>query len=159
MVIYWMYDIGGANQGRTKALCDTFADLCGCEVVLVDVYLGDGTDWQDIPTFLKSYNMQNCLPRYMKVMEAEKRKIAAIGTCWGTLATMTIFAESKGLDFLCGIQYHPSTKACGMEGVDEWELTAKVTVPQLILAAENDVDEYKPGGASILSLEKTAPGS
>merc|ERR1739848_637254 len=95
----------------------------------------------------------------MKVLGGEKRKIAAIGTCWGTLATMTIFGESKGLDFLCGIQYHPSTKACAMEGNDEWELTAKVTAPQLILAAENDVKEYKPGGSTILSLEKTAPGS
>ena len=72
VVIYWSYDIGGFSapssissfrlfldpylmshisggftQGRTKAMCDTFAQLNKCEVILADVYLGDETTWQD----------------------------------------------------------------------------------------------------------------
>lgn len=50
------------------------------------------------------------------------------------------------------MQYHPSTKACGMEGLDEWELTRKVSVPMLIMAAENDVDAYKPGNEALPAL-------
>merc|ERR1711907_303749 len=72
---------------------------------------------------------------------------------------MALYANHNHESFICGVQYHPSTRAAGMEGLDEWDITAKVTVPQLIFAAENDVDEYKPGGKTIESLATTAPGS
>jgi len=159
-VIFWLYDIGGFTQGRTKAMCDTFAELCGCEVILPDVYLGDETDWKDIEGFLKRFPTTLVDPRYLKALQlAGDRKIAFIGTCWGTLPIMSLCANAHQENFLCGVQYHPSTRAIGYEGGDEWELTGKVTVPQLIFAAENDVDAYKPGGQTITSLEKTAAGS
>merc|ERR550525_1227006 len=159
IVVYWMYDIGGANQGRTKALCDTFADCCVCEVVLCDVYLGDATDWKDIPGFLQKYATVNCEPRYMKLIDGEKRKMVFIGTCWGTLLMHSIYANFPGLPYCCGIQYHPSTRAAGYEGKDEFELAAKCKVPQMVLPAEDDEEQYQPGGKTIQILETGAPVS
>jgi len=160
VVIYWSYDIGGFTQGRTKAMCDTYAEICKCEVILPDVYLGEETDWKDIPAFLKQFPTTLVCPRYLHALElAAGRKIAFVGTCWGTLPIMALCADSMQDAFLCGVQFHPSTRACGYEGRDEWEMTSKVTVPQFIMAAENDVKEYWPEGKTIQSLEKTAPGS
>jgi len=160
VVIYWGYDIGGFTQGRTKAMADTFAELNECEVIMADVYLGDETDWEDIDGFLKKYPTTIVNPRYLKALElAGSRKIIFVGTCWGTLPFMTLCADSYNENYLCGVQYHPSTRACGYEGRDEWELTAKVTVPQFVMAAENDVAEYKPGGKTIEILTQSAPGS
>lgn len=105
LVIVWFYDIGGANQGRTKAMCDTFANVCGCEVLLPDVYLGDATDWSDIPAFLKKFPTTVANPRYVKALELAQqggRKIAMIGTCWGTLPMMSLCADLKMDAFLCG---------------------------------------------------------
>jgi len=159
-VLFWAYDIGGLDQGRTKSMCDTFAELCGCEVILPDVYLGDSTDWVDIDGFLKRYPTGVVNPRYLKVFEmAGTRRIGLIGTCWGTLPWMSICADHHRDDFVCCVQYHPSTRACGYEGLDEWELSSKVKVPQFIMAAENDVKEYWPGGKAIQVLEVSAPGS
>jgi len=157
--VYFFYDIGGANQGRTKALCDTFADALCCEVILPDVYLGDATDWKDIDGFLMKYNTQNCDPRYLALIKDEKRKMVFVGTCWGTLPMTSIYAEYPSLPFLCGIQFHPSTRAAGYEGKDEFEMTGKVKAPQMILAAADDVEQYLPGGKTIALLEANAPGS
>merc|ERR1712194_526113 len=95
----------------------------------------------------------------MAALKGETRKIVGVGTCWGTLPMTSIFGNSTDLQFLAGIQFHPSTRAAGYEGKDEFELTGKVKAPQMILAAADDVEQYLPAGKTIELLNASAPGS
>lgn len=162
-VVYWCHDIGGFSQGRTKAMCDTFSQILDCEVVLIDAFLGDSTDWTDIEGFLKKYPSTKGVPRYLAAMKGDKRKISMIGTCWGTMPIMWLCQkeemEKHQLNIVAGIQYHPSTRIFSNEGLDEFEITAKCIVPQMIYPAANDIEEYQPGGKVITILDKAAPGS
>jgi len=160
--IYFNYDIFGLDGGRTKAMADTLADVCDCECIIIDVYLGDAalSDGSNIMDFVPKYSSSVVLPRYLHILKKETRHICFVGTCWGAYASTFLTAKHICPTAFASVWWHPSTRAAGFYGQDEMEITSKIVVPTSILAAEvDDPEQYHPGGASIISLEKTAPGS
>jgi len=162
-VVYWCHDIGGFEGGRTQAMCDTFAQVLDCEVIMADAFLGDCTDWIDIEGYLKKYPSTLAIPRYLQLLKGETRKVTMIGTCWGTMPIMMLSQKEEmakhKIDIRGGVQFHPSTRIVINEGIDEFELTKKCVVPQMLYPAANEIDRYMPGGEIIQILNEVAPGS
>lgn len=160
-VIYLNYDVFGLVGGRTKAMADTLAELCQCECIIVDIFLGDKIlDLSEAPQFIPKYGSSVVLPRFQAVLKDEKRKVAMVGVCYGAYCNAILTAKDVVPTAFCSVWWHPSVRVAPMFNEVEAEITEKIVVPTSILAAEvNDPEQYHPGGASILSLEKTAPGS
>mmetsp|Transcript_7458 Transcript_7458/g.12637 ORF Transcript_7458/g.12637 Transcript_7458/m.12637 type:complete len:266 (+) Transcript_7458:101-898(+) len=165
IVLYYMYDVWGMKGTRARAMADTLSKVCNCEVVLPDLFLGDGCpSFEEMPAFVQracSWNLAK--PRCEALLKDEQRPVAFLGTCWGAYVGAWLTDGTACPTAFCQVWWHPSVDAGNMDPamkLTEAELVAKISVPTQVLAAElHDPQSLWPGGAVIESLTKTAPGS
>jgi len=148
--IVWNYDIFGFDTGRTRQLCDYFANQ-GYMVVLPDYYRGElfvpGNP--GIFDFLKRVSnwtsIQNDWSRVKEFMlEKGANTFGTIGTCWGSYPVVRL---STLPDFKAGVSMHPSHSPI-MAKLDENEsdILKEVKSPQLMMPSKTDSANVKTGG-------------
>jgi len=148
--IIWNYDIFGFDAGRSRELCDYFADQ-GYFVIMPDYFRGTwiappapGTreflvnqsnitklmsDWEKVKAYAESHGAEH---------------FGAIGTCWGSYPTVHF---STLPDFKAGVSMHPShSPIMTTLGEDEEQLYQKITAKQLFMPSRTDSPNVKPGG-------------
>lgn len=145
-------DIFGFRGGRTRQMCDQFADA-GFFVVLPDFLRGDkwksDTDFTGFADWVKLHPWERLTEDFNKrvfpYLESKGIKhIGVFGCCWGCMAVLHICATGK---INAGVNFHPTLHLCELTPE---QMTEAVTCPQLILPASNDPETMKEGG----SLEK-----
>jgi len=148
--IIWGYDIFGFSAGRTRQLCDYFADQ-GYLVILPDYYRGSfHIPW--LPggkEFLEqNSNWTSLSSDFDLVKEFAETKGAetygAIGTCWGTYPTIRL---STLPEFKAGVSMHPShSPVMNILGENEEEIYKQIKAPQLFMPSGSDSANVKLGG-------------
>lgn len=147
-------DIFGLDSGRIKADADALGKL-GYAVVVVDVADGDYlqetdelTDWFHKHTFAEHLgpHIQDAI-HYLKTDVGAERLIS-YGMCWGAWVGAKQTAQTDPV-VLGHVSFHPSWHVenilNGDGAVDK--LAEQVKVPQLLMAAGDDVDFVKPNGS------------
>jgi dienelactone hydrolase len=148
--IIWNYDIFGFSAGRTRQLCDYFADQ-GYFVVLPDDYRGTfQIPW--LPggqEFVKRESNWTALQSdWLLVKEFAESNGAvtfgAIGTCWGTYPTVRL---SSLPEFKAAVSMHPShSPVMKLLEEDEKEIYQQMKSPQLFMPSGSDDANVKLGG-------------
>jgi len=155
--IVWNYDIMGFDAGRTRQLCDYFADQ-GYMVVLPDYFRGEEAPAFTDPavfTFLaKVSNWTSLQSDWGKVKEFMEEKgvnsFGAIGTCWGSYPTIRL---STLPEFKAGVSMHPShSTIMPAVGDNEGDIYGQVKSPQLIMPSRTDSENVKVGGLAEQTL-------
>jgi len=157
--IVWNYDIFGFDSGRTRQLCDYFADQ-GYFVVLPDYYRGTFHDPRNPggKEFLeRESNWDKLYSDWEKVKEYADgqgcTKYGTIGTCWGTYPVVKL---STLEEFSAGVSMHPShPPVMNILGESEEDLYKEILSPQLFMPSRSDSSSVKIGGLaeSILGEE------
>jgi len=152
--ILWNFDIFGFNGGRTKMLCDIFAEQ-GFLVILADYYrdgvhLDPRNPTEPIAHFLKRHTDWKKLMVDFEdiVLPFARAKGAAtfgsIGTCWGSYM---VVRQSSYPSVRAGVSMHPShTPISEVVGEEETQLLKSIQCPQLFMPAGNDHMNVKAGG-------------
>jgi len=156
-----IHDLLGVDSGRTKEICDQFADA-GYLIVMPDFFEGDGGTEKDFLEgffLFKTYSIMKRLWKvpFKKVQEHLNKsiypfleskgvkKIGTMGFCWGGFIVFNICADER---VGAGVGFHP---VYDKFFVSVQKLTEAVKCPQLICPAENDSNEMKEGQ----KIEKT----
>jgi len=148
--IIWGYGIFGFSAGRTRQLCDYFAEQ-GFLVILPDYYRGTfQIPWlPGAKEFLKKQsNWTSIKSDFDLVKEFAESKGAqtygAIGTCWGTYPTIRL---STLPEFKAGVSMHPShSPVMTILEENEEEIYKQITAPQLFMPSGSDSPNVKLGG-------------
>lgn len=151
--IIWNYDIFGFDSGRTRQLCDYFAQQ-GYFVILPDYYRGalfvPGSP--GIGDFLSQVsNWTSLRSDWDKVKQFALSKGAetfgTIGTCWGSYPVIRL---STLPDFKAGVSMHPSHSPIMSKYLNENEadILTQVKCPQLLMPSRTDSPNVKPDGLS-----------
>lgn len=149
-------DIFGPDSGRTKHDAENLSKL-GYAVVVVDVADGDYLNMErlgEVLDWLKAHpydgyisSRVNDAIAYLH-QEVGVETISSYGYCLGAWVGACLVAQDKPV--VTGhVSFHPSWRNETMlygEGAVE-KLAERVKVPNLLLAASNDIDEVKAGGA------------
>jgi len=152
--IIWNYDIFGFDSGRSRQLCDIFADE-GFTVIMPDYYRGTFQDPSKPGTaqFIKENTKWSELQkdweekvRPYAVESKGARSFGAIGTCWGSYMTIRL---SSYPEVVAGVSMHPSHSPIMVRlGEEEEEILKMVGNKQLMMPARTDSVNVKPGGLS-----------
>jgi dienelactone hydrolase len=146
-------DIFGLDSGRAKQDADALGAL-GYAVAFVDLadgeYMYDG--WDMAAWKLKQDYASVLLPRIHDAIthlkeDAKVETIACYGYCWGAWVGARLSAEEGPL-VKGHVSFHPSWRAeTSLEGDDGIpKLAKRIKVPQLLLSAENEIEEVREGG-------------
>jgi dienelactone hydrolase len=106
--------------------------------------------------WIKTVKFENVKPKIASMIAVLHskgiKKIAMIGFCWGGWCLFKSVAEFS--DITAGAIIHPAVhlEMYAYEG-DIGALSAKVTIPMLVLPAGNDPDIYREGGAVTAALQ------
>jgi len=148
--IIWNYDIFGFDAGRSRQLCDYFAEQ-GYLVIMPDYYRGtfNAPPNAETKNFLRAQsNWTKLRSDWEKVKEyAESRgaeEFGAIGTCWGSYPVVHL---STLPEFKAGVSMHPShSPIMSVLNEDEEDLYSRITAKQLLMPSRTDSPNVKPGG-------------
>jgi len=162
-VLLYFTDIFGLDGGKTPKLLEDLVALGYC-VVAPDCL--NGEVWKDDapvgpecfawiksrkPDPVEKFVVETLLPLLKKL---GKKEFAVVGSCYGSW--MALRAASLCKEFKAGVHFHPSFQIEGFFSGDIKNVAEKVTAPQIIFAAGNDLENVKPGGEIIkLLTEKT----
>lgn len=146
--IILVYDIFGADVGRTKLMCDQFADA-GFFVVLPDFFRGDAwsagrtdtttAEWKKNYLWTRlSNDFANQLYPYLETKGV--KSVGIVGCCWGAYIAFSACASGK---INAGVTFHP-TLTKSHESVEE--LAEGVKCPQFLMPGGNDPEEVREGG-------------
>lgn len=149
-------DIFGIDSGRTRAICDDFAERLGCVVILPLFFEILGGAWPSAWGMPNQpwYNMFWFLPWLVRVnlnktapiMDGELlpylkaqgiSEFAAASFCWGSTvgAHLSSLPECRGM-----LGFHPSYAVLGPSfGPSQAQLLSKVACKQLYLVGANDM--------------------
>jgi len=156
--IIWNYDIFGFDSGRSRQLCDIFADE-GFTVIMPDYYRGTFQDPSKPGTsqFIKSQTNWSNLKkdweekiRPFAVESKHAETFGAIGTCWGSYMTVRLSAYPE---VKAGVSMHPSHSPIMVRlGEDEEEIVKEIASPQLMMPSRTDSPNVKPDGLTEIIL-------
>ncbi len=153
--ILLIHDIFGVDSGRTKEICDEFADA-GYLVVMPDFFEKDGETEKDLNEGFFLFRAYSAIKRLWKspwkaveehlnkrvypFLESKGvKKIGTMGFCWGGFIVFNICADER---VSAGVGFHP---VYDKFFVSVEKLTEAVKCPQLICPAENDSNDIKEG--------------
>lgn len=148
-------EVFGIDSGRLKLVADTMADN-GFFVVLSDLMRGRGIsgpfDWSTFGTWVTQFKYEDVKVDLERVIDlAQSRvgpsvKIGALGFCWGSFVSS--LASGNGTRFSAAAAAHPSHfNLNGFHGIDDNEVMAAISCPQMFLTASNDPADEKKGGS------------
>ena len=155
-----VHDIFGVDSGRTKLICDQFADL-GYLVVLPNFFRNDSYKINDINLFTlykiikraKANTWEKRSDDFNKIVYPylEKKgvkRIGMVGFCWGAYMVFSASADER---INTGVSFHPS--------IDRYketplQLAQGVKCPQLVLPGGNDPKAVKEGGVVEKALKE-----
>jgi len=150
--IIWNYDIFGFDSGRSRQLCDIFAEE-GFTVIMPDYYRGTFQDPSKPGTteFIKKQTNWDNLKkdweetiRPFALNEKSIEKFGTIGTCWGSYMTIRL---SSYPEVVAGVSMHPSHSPIMTKlGENEAMLLKQVKNQQLMMPSRTDSLNVKPGG-------------
>jgi len=153
------YDAFGMTSGRIKLICDQLAHA-GFQAILPDFLRNDpfNGDWDNfMPWLLRTPwskvrdDLANKVFPFLK--EHGAKTFGIVGFCWGNWVVFHASAEFP--EIKAGASAHPSAvQACEKFGENLDEIIDKIKVPQLVLAAGNDLDSIKPGGVYAEKLKQ-----
>jgi len=145
--IIFIYDVFGVDAGRTKLMCDQFADA-GYSVILPDFFRGDAWASEDFSNFgawVVKYDWEKLREDFEKhiypfIEEKKFKTVGMVGCCWGDYVVFHACASGK---ITSAVGFHPTLDkfATPLE-----ELTEAVKCPQFLLPAGNDPESIKEGG-------------
>ncbi|RHY89592.1 hypothetical protein DYB37_003875 [Aphanomyces astaci] len=144
-------DVFGPDSGRTKDNCVKLS--ARYKVALVDLAPEYVPDLSNVGEWIKARPFEGLVGKIHDVVAHFKAShgvttFGAVGYCWGAWVVAKYSADpSTALS--AGVSFHPSWGAEQLfhgEGSGA-KIAESITVPQLILAAGNDPDWLKPGGA------------
>jgi dienelactone hydrolase len=148
------YDIYGFNGGRIRNICDQIAN-CGYRVVLPDFFRGDcwtternttepDEKWPWIKSVSSPDAVHTDLVAVIGMLKSNgMQRIGMVGFCFGGYAALI---GSKTATLACIVGVHASWKIFNFHGSNELEEADKCTCPVMLLQAENDPPNTKPGG-------------
>jgi dienelactone hydrolase len=156
--VVYFYDIYGLNGGRTKEICDRYADN-GYIVFLPDFFRGkykdkpNDTYVQADYTWLKTNSdLTTILYPYLEKMGI--KKMTFVGACWGGYMT---FEASSSVQAIQGVSFHP---AMGQGAPQTPEAIAgRAIVPQYVCASKQEPDSMKPNGTVDVLLKAMTFGA
>ncbi len=143
--IIFIYDIFGADAGRTKLCCDQLADA-GFFVILPDFFRGepwDSDDWSKLGEFFGKFSWSRLNKDlndhvYPYLEQRGTKKIGMVGCCWGDYIVFQASASGK-ID--AGVGFHPTLTKFA-ESADSLAEASKC--PHFLMPAGNDPDEMNP---------------
>jgi len=144
--IIFAYDIYGFNMGRTREICDRFADN-GYFVILPDFYRGNYRDkpnstfatsdypWTKVSTDLTA------VYGYLETMGIQKWTV--MGTCWGGWVVFEACAASSKV--VSGVSFHPAMGLGAPLTPDQ--MADKVLSPQFVASSTGEPASMQAGGS------------
>ena len=155
-----VHDIIGVDSGRTKLICDQFADL-GYLVILPNFFRGDGYKFKDVNLFTlfsvikraKANSWEKRRDDFYKIIYPylEKKgvkRIGMMGFCWGGYI---VFCASADERINAGVSCHP---VLDRSKETPLQLAQGVKCPQLVLPAGNDPKVIKEGNVVDKTLKE-----
>ena len=157
IVLY--YDIFGYNGGRTRLICDQLADA-GYFVMLPDIMRGDAwpadKTMETLMEWLKNFPWDPLIQKDTDnvlghIKSKDIKSIGCLGFCAGAWG---VFHLCQNPIIKCGASIHPSVQIGSNFGETPEDLAELLKCPQLLYAAGNDLEIYKPGGKVYECLTK-----
>ncbi|KAL7544029.1 hypothetical protein ACHAXR_013452 [Thalassiosira sp. AJA248-18] len=160
-------------QNRLFAILDKLARDLNCPIVAIDCFRGetkdkhlnDFLDWTRKHPFEDAHNEHTttvypvskdigwCYDFLSLQFGVDPSNVGAIGFCWGVWALTK--ACAMGINFKCGVGFHPSLKfedmAFGMDQLSMAKLASE-RAPLLFCVAGNDLDNLKPPDGDVAQI-------
>ena len=157
-----VHDVFGVDSGRTKAICDQFAQA-GYVVLMPNAFRRGAFADANVQgvakicvaprmiAFLRRYTWDVVGPLYEDVAIPYLRTkgvdtVGLVGFCWGAYPVTRLLATTNDL-FKAGLCFHPSLQV--FTAIAEFGLKARLSqchVPLAYLSARSDPGDVKPGG-------------
>ena len=161
-------DIWGFEAGRHRQVCDLLAKRLKAVVFLPDFFHGDACSPDKAPgtpgfvDWVKQWRPDSVSADLQKVLRTIRPsvRIGTVGFCWGSFAS--ILAQSGDAEVHAAALVHPSHRKIleKVHGTSEGQADALIGYAKgatLMLAAGNDDERCKPGGADETILRQRGP--